>query len=102
MPLSKLSEEVESIKVDTEKIGEEVEKLQENLGVLEIYREIIRSNKQANKISIIAIVMLFILVFVLILVLLHNEKEFTAYRENSINRNEIIEIITEAHSSREE
>lgn len=102
MPLSKLSEEVESIKEDTEKIGEEVEKLQENLGVLEIYREIIKSNKQANKISIVAIVMLFILVFVLILVLLHNEKEFTAYRENSINRTEIIEIITEAHSSREE
>ena len=48
MPLSKLSEEVESIKEDTEKIGEEVEKLQENLGVLEIYREIIKSIQEAG------------------------------------------------------
>lgn len=93
MPISELKEEVESIKDDVESIKEDTEKLQENLGVIDIYKEIIKSNKRANLISVIAIVMLFILVFILITTLLHNQKEFTAYRENSIDKQEIIEIL---------
>ena len=89
----KMEQEVENIKEDTEKMEQKVEKLQDNLGVLEIYKEIIRSNKQANMISIIAIVMLFILVFILTITLVHNEKEFTAYRENSISKTELINIL---------
>lgn len=91
MPIQELDEKV----VEME---EKVEKLQDNLGVLAIYKEIIRSNKQANNISMLAIVVLFILVIVLTITLIHNEKEFTAYRENSIKKGEIVEIIKEAHS----
>lgn len=91
MPIQELDEKV----VEME---EKVEKLQDNLGVLDIYKEIIRSNKQANNISMLAIVVLFILVIVLTITLIHNEKEFTAYRENSIKKGEIAEIIKEAHS----
>ena len=105
MPIQKLNEKVESIKEDTKKVKQEVvemeekvEKLQDNLGVLDIYKEIIRSNKQANNISMLAIVVLFILVIILTITLIHNEKEFTAYRENSIKKGEIVEIIKEAHS----
>lgn len=96
MPISELKEEVETIKDEVETIREDTEKLQEDLGVIKIYKEIIKSNKRANLISVVAIVMLFILVFILITTLLHNEKEFTAYRENSIDKQEIIEILKDS------
>lgn len=106
MPISELKEEVESIKDDVESIKEDKEKaeqnieiLQENIGVIKIYKEIIRSNKQSNTISLVAILMLFILVIILIATLLHNQKEFTAYRENSITKGELIDLLKEQNSS---
>lgn len=111
MPLNKLTEKVENIEETSEKIEQKVDDLKEEIkdelnenkeflqksfGPLDIYKEIIRSNKITNIINAVAIGMLLILVIILTVTLIHNEKEFTAYRENSIDKKEIIEILKDS------
>lgn len=90
----KIDEKVDTLKDDLKEgtieikaLLEEVKKvLQESIGVLSVYKDIIRTNRRTNRI-------LFILIFVLIATLVHNEKEFSAYRENSIDKEVIVEIL---------
>ena len=111
MPLNKLVKKTEKIEEATEKIEEKGEKieekvddlkqdneeiknvlgslktiLQESIGVLGVYKDIIRTQRKNNFI-------LFILIFVLILTLIHNQMEFAVYRENSMHKDEIIKIL---------
>lgn len=111
MPLSKIEEKVETIEETSEKIEQKVEDLKEELkdglnrnkdflqksiGPVEVYKEIIRANKLNNIINAVAIGMLLFLVIILLITLFHNEKEFSAYRENSLNREEMIQILKES------
>lgn len=112
MPLSKIEKKVETIEATSDEIVQKVEDLKETIkdelkentnflheavGPVDVYKDIIRSNRQTNLINAIAISMLGILVIILTITLIHNEKEFTTYRENSVKKGEIIEIIKEAH-----
>lgn len=107
MPLSEIAQKTEIIEENSEKIVGKVDDLkeenheikslleelrkvvQENIGVLGVYKDIIRSNRRTN-------IILFILIIILFITLLHNEKEFTTYRENSMNKQEIIEILKDS------
>lgn len=84
--LKDLKEDNHEIKIFLKEIGRF---LQENLGILTIYKDIIKSNKKTNFILII-------LIIILLATLMHNAKEFTAYRENSIDKKEIIEILKDS------
>ena len=97
MPLNKLVKKTEKIEETTEKIeetGEKIESkidklmrlLEESIGVLGVYKDIIRTQRKNNFI-------LFILIFVLLLTLIHNQMEFAVYRENSMHKDEIIKIL---------
>ena len=111
MPLNKLTEKVQIIEKTSEQIERKVDDLKEEIkdelneskdfieksfGPLDIYKDIIRSNKITNIVNAVAIGMLLILVIILTITLIHNEKEFTAYRENSIDKKEIIEILKDS------
>lgn len=88
--LNKIKEQVEELENTSEEIKE---KLDENIGVLPIYREIIASARRMQLISIITIVFLSILLAINIFVTVHNEKEFVKYRENSIGKEELTAIL---------
>ena len=89
----KIEQKVDNLKEDNHEIKiflKEIGKfLQENLGILTIYKDIIKSNRKTNFILII-------LIIILLATLMHNAKEFTAYRENSIDKKEIIEILKDS------
>ena len=108
MPLKRIAEKVDTIEEKSEKIEQKVTDLKEELkdefqeskifleksiGPVEVYKEIIRSNKLTNIINATALAMLGILVIILTITLIHNEKEFTAYRENSISKTELMDIL---------
>lgn len=75
-----------------EDLDKRVTKLEENLGVLNVYQDIIRTTEKTNKYSIITIIVLSIFIVVLSVLTFYNQKEFTRYREESITKNEIIEM----------
>ena len=95
--LNKIKDTVDKMEeqmVGVETVSEEIkEKLDETVGVLPIYREIIASNRRTQNISILTILFLSILLLVNIAVTIHNEKEFVKYRENSISKEELITIL---------
>lgn len=79
---------------EVESVSEEIkEKLDETVGVLPIYREIIASNRRMQNISIITIIFLSILLIINIVVTVHNEKAFIEYRENSISKEDLVTIL---------
>lgn len=90
----KIEEKVDDLKQDLKQDNEEIKNvleslktiLQESIGVLGVYKDIIRTQRKNNFI-------LFILIFVLILTLVHNQMEFAVYRENSMHKDEIIKIL---------
>ena len=108
MPLSEIFKKTKEIEKTSEKIDEKVDVLkddlkegtneiktvledlkkilQESIGVIGVYKDIIKSNRKTN-------ITLFILIIILIATLIHNEREFTAYRENSLDKDVIIEIL---------
>ncbi len=87
-------EQVEEQIAEVESVSEEIKgKLDETVGVLPIYREIISSNRRTQNISIITIIFLSILLAINIAVTIHNEKEFIKYRENSISKEDLITIL---------
>ena len=88
--LNKIKEQVDEIESTSEEIKA---KLDGNLGMLPIYREIIASNRRMQTISIITIVFLSILLIVNLAVTIHNEYTFNKYRENSISKQELITIL---------
>lgn len=104
MPINKLIKKVDNLekeieeKVDTlveekDEMKKEIEMLQENIGTIDIYKAIIQSNKRSERTSIITIVILSILLLIMIFTTIHNEKEFAKYRENSIDKTELFEIL---------
>ena len=88
--LNKIKEQVDEIESTSEEIKA---KLDDNLAMLPIYREIIASNRRMQAISIITIVFLSILLIVNLAVTIHNEYTFNNYRENSISKQELITIL---------
>lgn len=77
----------------------DIEKLQENIGMVNVFKDIINStNDSSNKLYSVVqvcwgiIFILSILIFVLIAMTFHNQKEFSKYREDSISKSEIIEM----------
>lgn len=88
--LNKIKEQVDEIENTSEEIKE---KLDENLGVLPIYREIIASFRKTQFASMCIIIFLSILLIINIVVTIHNENAFMKYRENSISKEELITIL---------
>lgn len=88
MPINKLIKKVDNIEND-------VENLQENIGVINVYKEIIRSNRRINTANLITIIILSAFLLILICFVFHSEKEFAEYRENSITKTELIELLKE-------
>lgn len=77
-----------------------VNNLQENIGMIDVYKEIIKnseesreSTKMTYKFITIIITILSILIIVLGITIFATQKEFTRYREDSIPKGEIIELL---------
>jgi hypothetical protein len=100
----KMSEEKYEEKVlnNEQKIAQnekDIEKLQENIGMISVFKEIINvTNKSNSRLFTViricwgVIFILSILIFVLITITFQNQKEFSKYREESISKSEIIEM----------
>ena len=88
--LNHIKKQVDEIETTSVEIKE---KLDENLGVLPIYREIIALSRKMQTISLITIIFLSILLVINIVITVHNEKAFIEYRENSISKDELITIL---------
>lgn len=97
MPLAKLQEEVESLKEElTEKVEtleeekkemqKEMKNLQKNIGVVGIYKDVASSYKKMDIFKNIVIIILSVALFIAIALLIHNDKKFDEYRENSIHK----------------
>lgn len=69
-----------------------IEVLQENIGMVNVFKEIIQVTKETNKFNIIIIVILSILIVLLVLSMFFNQRDFTKYREDSISKSEIVEM----------
>lgn len=83
-----------------EDLFDSVNKLQENIGMIDVYKEIIKNSEETHHISketykfiTIIITILSILIIVLGTTIFFNQKEFTRYREESITKAEIIDIL---------
>lgn len=77
-----------------------VNNLEENLGMIDVYKEIIKnseesreSTKMTYKFITIIITILSVLIIILGITITINQKEFTRYREDSIPKGEIIELL---------
>lgn len=77
----------------------DIEKLQENIGMVNVFKDIINATNDSNSklYSVVRICWgiiftLSILIFILIVMTFHNQKEFSKYREESISKSEIIEM----------
>lgn len=103
MPLAKLQEEVESLKEElTEKvesleeekkeIQKEVKDLQKNIGVVGIYKDVASSYKKTDIFKNIIIIILSVSLFISLALLIHNDKKFDEYRENSIHKTDFENI----------
>ena len=75
-------------------------KLQENIGMIDVYKEIIKnseemrqSSKETYKFITIIITILSVLIIALGVTIFINQREFTRYREASITKGEIIELL---------
>ena len=95
-----LKERIENVEGLVEESVEKIKNLEENIGMIDVYKEIIKNSEEARTTSLetykffkIIIVTLSILIVILAATIFINQKEFTQYRENSVNKNEIIEIL---------
>lgn len=88
MPINKLLKKVDAIE-------NQIENISDNTGAINIYKEIIRSNRLINIICLVAIIALSIIIFLL----LNREKDFIAYRENSVPTTEMIRLLQESNRS---
>lgn len=71
---------------------EELEKAKVEAGLANVYKDIIRSVDQTNKIVFGLAVLLSITIIVLMIIMFLNQQEFSNYREESITKHEIIEM----------
>lgn len=83
-----------------EDLIDSINKLQENVGMIDVYKEIIKNSedtrqasKETYKFITIIITILSVLIIVLGITIGINQKEFTRYREDSISKDEIIELL---------
>lgn len=98
--MRELKERIENVEGLVEESVEKIKNLEENIGMIDVYKEIIKNSEEARTTSLetykffkIIIVTLSILIVILAATIFINQKEFTQYRENSVNKNEIIEIL---------
>jgi hypothetical protein len=98
--MKELKERIENVEGLVEESVEKIKNLEENIGMIDVYKEIIKNSEEARTTSLetykffkIIIVTLSILIVILAATIFINQKEFTQYRENSVNKNEIIEIL---------
>lgn len=75
------------------KVEVSVEHLEENIGMIGIFKEIIQTAKQINKYAILINIILSILIIVLLTTTNYNQRQFAKYREDSISKAELIELI---------
>lgn len=61
-------------------------------GLANVYKDIIRSVDQTNRITFILSILLSITIIVLMIIMFLNQQEFSKYREESITKHEIIEM----------
>lgn len=98
--MKELKERVSAVENLAEKTAEEIEKLQENIGMIDVYKAILKSSEEAriasretDKIFKIMIVTLSILIIALVGTLTITHIEFAKYQENSISKTELIEYL---------
>lgn len=103
MPLAKLQEEVESLKeelnekvesLEEEKkeIKKDLKNLQKNIGVVGVYKDVATSYKKMDVFKNIIIIILSVALFISLALLIHNDKKFDEYRENSIHKTDFENI----------
>lgn len=98
--MRELKERIENVEGIVEESVEKIKNLEENIGMIDVYKEIIKNSEEARTTSLetykffkIIIITLSVLIIILAITIFINQKEFTQYRENSVNKNEIIEIL---------
>lgn len=92
--------ENEKLQENMEQIAEKNEKLEENIGMIDVYKAILKNSEDARMIQqetdrflkrILIILIVLIIVFAASLAITHIE--FNKYQENSISKAELIEYL---------
>ena len=92
--------ENEKLQENMEQIAEKNEKLEENIGMIDVYKAILKNSEDARMIQqetdrflkrILIILIVLIIVFATSLAITHIE--FNKYQENSISKAELIEYL---------
>lgn len=85
---------------ELKELRDKVNNLEENIGMVNVYKEIIKNtqdtrenSKETHKFITIMIGILSILILILVIVLCINQREFNKYREDSVPKGEIIELL---------
>ncbi len=99
--MKELDKRITAVENTVEKIAEETEKFaEETVGMIDVYKEIIRNSEEARTASketskFLARITgtLSILIIILVIILTFTHIEFSRYRDNSITKTELIEYL---------
>lgn len=87
------NEELKQMKDEIGEIVKEQKKVKEDNKTLHVYKSVIKSSEKVNLFLKVTNLILSILVIILIVVIANMHAKFTHYRENSISKTEILEIL---------
>ena len=87
------NEELKQMKDEIVEIVKEQKKVKEDNKTLHVYKSVIKSSEKVNLFLKVTNLILSILVIILLVVIAFMYVKFTHYRENSMSKTEILEIL---------
>ena len=92
---------MEKIRKELEENAEKIEHLEENIGMIDVYREIIHDKRTTSRRLFLVLFISLILSFILIGICLVKDFKYNRFREDAITKTEIVQMIQELHEKSE-
>lgn len=90
---------MEQIRKELAETEKKVEHLQEDIGMIDVYKEIIRDKRITSKRLFLVLFISLILSFLLLGICLVKDFEYSKFREDAITKQELIEYMSNLHQS---
>ena len=88
---------MEQIRKELAETEKKVEHLEEDIGMIDIYREIIRDKRVTSKRLFLVLFISLVLSFILIGICLVKDIKYTKFREDAITKQELIQYMNNFH-----
>lgn len=90
---------MEQIRKELAETEKKVEHLEEDIGMIDVYKEIIRDKRVTSKRLFLVLFISLILSFVLLGICLVKDFKYSKFREDAITKQELIEYMNNIHKS---